>query len=124
MRAHLLVALFAVFLSGCWNSIEDQSKKLGAREFTPETWAKATDLQRGEMTASLLKKYDLNSLHRKEIEALLGEPTGYFDYDTNPAYFVGPATVESMYGKGYLLVFLTNKNNGDVDRVIFFPEVE
>ena len=124
MRAHLLVALSAVFLSGCWNSIEDQAKKLGAREFTPETWAKATDLQRGEMTASLLKKYDLTSLHRKEIEALLGEPTGYFDYDTNPAYFVGPITVESMYGKGYLLVFLTNKNNGDVDRVIFFPEVE
>lgn len=124
MRAHLLVALSAVFLSGCWNSIEDQAKKLGAREFTPETWAKATDLQRGEMTASLLKKYDLTSLHRKEIEALLGEPTGYFDYDTNPAYFVGPTTVESMYGKGYLLVFLTNKNNGDVDRVIFFPEVE
>ena len=124
MRAHLLVALSAVFLSGCWNSIEDQAKKLGAREFTPETWAKATDLQRGEMTASLLKKYDLTALHRKEIEALLGEPTGYFDYDTNPAYFVGPTTVESMYGKGYLLVFLTNKNNGDVDRVIFFPEVE
>jgi len=94
------------------------------REFTPETWAKATDLQRGEMTASLLRKYDVTSFHRTEIEALLGEPTGYFDYDTNPAYFVGPTTVQSMYGKGYQLVFLTDKDNGDVDRVIIFPEVE
>lgn len=124
MRANLLLILLATSISGCWNSVEGQAAKLGTREFTPETWAKATDLQRGEMTASLLKKYDVTSLHRLEIEALLGEPTGYFDYDTNPAYFVGPKTVQSMYGKGYLLVFLTDKDNGDVDRVIIFPEVK
>lgn len=124
MRSHLLTILLAASISGCWNSVEDQAQKLGTREFTPATWAKATDLQRGEMTASLLKKHDVTSLHRTQIEALLGEPTGYFDYDTNPAYFVGPKTVESMYGKGYLLVFLANKNNGEIDSVMFFPEVE
>lgn len=124
MRTLLFSILLAASASGCWNSVAEQATKLGSREFTPGTWAKATDLQRGEMTASLLRKYDVTSLHRTEIEALLGEPTGYFDYDTNPAYFVGPKTVESMYGKGYLLVFLTGKSNGDVDSVIFFPEVE
>ena len=124
MRAILLIIILAMSISACWNSVEGQAKKLGTREFTPETWANAADLHRGEMTASLMKKYDLTSFHRTEIEALLGEPTGYFDYDTNPAYFVGPNTVQSMYGKGYLLVFLTNKSNGDVNRVIFFPEIE
>lgn len=116
--------LISILLAGCWNLVENQASKLGAREFNAQTWATATDLQRGEMTASLLKKHDVTSYHRKEIVALLGEPTGYYDYDTNPAYFVGPTTVESMYGKGYLLVFLTDKSNGDVDSVMFFPEVE
>lgn len=124
MRANLLFILLTAAISGCWNSVEAQATKLGTREFTPEAWAKATDLQRGEMTASLLTKYEVTSFHRLEIEALLGEPTGYYDYDTNPAYFVGPKTVESMYGNGHLLVFLTDKNNGDVDRVIFYPEVK
>lgn len=124
MRVLFILILLAASLASCWNTVEDQARKLGTREFTPETWAKATDLQRGEMTASLLKKHDVTSYHRKEIVALLGEPTGYYDYDTNPAYFVGPTTVESMYGKGYLLVFLTDKSNGDVDSVMFFPEVE
>ncbi|WP_143054563.1 hypothetical protein [Massilia timonae] len=118
------ILLLSILLSGCWKSVEDQASKLGAREFTAETWATATDLQRGEMTASLLRKHDVTSFHRKEVVALLGAPTGYYDYDTNPAYFVGPTTVESMYGKGYLLVFETDKYNGEVDRVFFLPEVE
>lgn len=116
--------MIAASLSGCWNSIEDQARKLGAREFTVETWAAAPELQRGEMVASLLKQHKVTRLRRSDIERLLGASTGYFDYDTNLAYFVGPTTVESMYGKGYLLVFETDKNDGQVDRVFFLPEVK
>lgn len=124
MRTPTQILLLSILLSGCWNSVENQASKLGAREFTAETWATATDLQRGEMTASLLSKHDVTNFHRKEVVALLGAPTGYYDYDTNPAYFVGPTTVESVYGKGYMLVFETDKYNGKVDRVFFLPAVE
>lgn len=124
MRTPTHILLLSILLAGCWNSVENQASKLGTREFTAETWATATDLQRGEMTASLLRKHDVTSFHRKEVVALLGPPTGYYDYDTNPAYFVGPTTVESVYGKGYMLIFETDKYNGQVDRVFFLPAVE
>lgn len=120
-----LVFLVMFGLSGCWlNSVEDQARKLGTREFTPEAWAAASKLQRAEMTASFLKQHDTRNFTRKEVEALLGTQTAYYNYDTNLAYVVGPDTVRSMYGKGYLLVFEADKDNGRIDSVFFVPEVE
>ena len=124
MRFCLNIVLIAALLAGCRDSVEDQANKLGDREFTTDVWATASDLQRGEMTASLLKKHDLQRSSGSDVVALLGRPTGYYDYDTNPAYVVGPATVESLYTKGYLLVFETDKDNGKVERIFFVPAVE
>ena len=124
MRFCLYIVLIAALLAGCRDSVEDQANKLGDREFTTDVWAKASDLQRGQMTASLLKKHDLKQSNGSDIVALLGRPTGYYDYDTNPAYVVGPATVESVYTKGYLLVFETDKEHGKVERIFFVPDVE
>ena len=76
------------------------------------------------MTASLLKKHDLKWSSGNGVVALLGRPTGYYDYDSNPTYVVGPTTVESVYTKGYLLVFETDKDNGKVKRIFFVPDVE
>jgi len=76
------------------------------------------------MTASFLKQHDTRNFTRKEVEALLGTQTAYYNYDTNLAYVVGPDTVRSMYGKGYLLVFEADKDDGRIDNVFFFPEVE
>lgn len=119
------IFLFTLGLTGCWlNSVEDQARKLGGREFTPEAWATASRLQRAEMTASFLKQHDTRNFTRKEVEALLGTQTAYYNYDTNLAYVVGPDTVRSMYGKGYLLVFEADKDDGRIDNVFFFPEVE
>lgn len=122
MRAHYL--LLSALLAGCWHSVEDQARTLGTREFTPQAWAAATALQRGEMTASLLEKHDVTGLTYRDVVSLLGEPTGYYDYDTNPAYVVGPKTVNSTYGDGYMLVFETSKYDGEVDRVFFVPDVD
>lgn len=112
-------------LTGCWlNSVENQARKLGAREFTPKAWATASQMQRAEMTASFLKQHDTTNFTRKEVEALLGTQTAYYNYDTNLAYVVGPDTVRSMYGKGYLLVFEADKDTGRIDSVFFVPDVE
>ena len=123
MRLCLHIFLIAALLVGCRDSVEDQANKLGDREFTTDVWAKASDLQRGQMTASLLKKHDLKRSSGSDVVALIGRPTGYYDYDTNPAYVVGPTTVESVYTKGYLLVFETDKDNGKVERIFFVPAV-
>jgi hypothetical protein len=89
MRFCLYIVLIAALLAGCRDSVEDQASKLGDREFTTVVWATASSLQRGEMTASLLKKHDLKRSNGSDIVALLGRPTGYYDYDTNPAYASG-----------------------------------
>lgn len=124
MRFSLHLVLIVALTAGCGDSVEEQAKKLGDREFTADAWATASDLQRGEMTASLLKQHDLTRSNGQDIVALLGRPTGYYDYDTNPAYVVGPTSVESVYAKGYLLVFETDKENGKAVRIFFVPDVE
>lgn len=124
---HRYWAMFVLMLGlpGCWlNSVEDQARKLGGREFTTEAWATASQLHRAEMTASFLKQYDTRNFTRKEVEALLGTQTAYYNYDTNLAYVVGPDTVRSMYGKGYLLVFEADKDTGRIDSAFFVPDVE
>lgn len=99
MRFCLYIVLIAAVLAGCRDSVEDQANKLGDREFATDVWSTASSLQRGQMTASLLKKHDLKQSNGSDIVALLGRPTGYYDYDTNPAYVVQPATVEACIQK-------------------------
>ncbi|WP_137173984.1 hypothetical protein [Massilia sp. HP4] len=126
-RVILLLAIVGLLILAhdWWYSVERQARKLGSRQFSVQAWAQASQIQRGEMTASFLEQYDLSDFDsRKKVEALLGSQTAYFDYDSNVAYFVGPDTVQSMYGPGYLLVFEADKDDGKIERVFFFPRVK
>jgi len=50
-------------LSGCSSeSVEDQAKKLGQREFTAQAWKAGTQEERGQMVASFLARYKLADL--------------------------------------------------------------
>lgn len=110
---------------GWWYSVERQARKFGDREFSVQAWAQASQAQRAEMTASFLEQYDASDFDsREKVEALLGPQTAYYDYDTNVAYVVGPNTVETMYGPGYLWVFEADKYDGQIKRVYFVPDVE
>jgi len=125
MKSLGTVLILALVLTACReNSTLDQAAKLGDQEFSPQSWAKASQIERGKMTASFLRKYKATALDRTQIEEVLGHPTGYYYYDTNPAYFVGPNTVESIHGYGYLWVFEANKNDGRIERVFFVPDVQ
>ena len=125
MRLVLTALATTLLLSACSPNVAlDQAMRLGQREFTPESWATASRIERGQMTASFLRQYDVTALDRRQIEKILGQSTGYYYYDNNPAYFVGPDTVKSIHGKGYLWVFEANKNNGQIERVHFVPEVK
>jgi hypothetical protein len=125
MRTVLTALATLLLLCACSPNIAlDQAMKLGQREFTPESWAAASRIERGQMTASFLRQYDATALDRRQIEKILGQSKGYYYYDNNPAYFVGPDTVNSIHGKGYLWVFEANKNTGQIERIHFVPEVK
>ncbi len=119
-----LGGLFVILtLFGCSSpTAGEQAKRLGSKEFSKATWSAATQDARGEMVASMLAQTDFKTLNSAQIKELLGKATGYFEYDEYPAYFVGPSTVESKYGKGYLLAFITDKATGKVTEIKILPE--
>jgi hypothetical protein len=120
---HLLSFLLLLALAcGCTQTrIEDQVRPMGNRAFTPETWAVATAVERAQMLGSFFAQYPAERLTTGQVKKLLGEPTGYYDYDENLAYFIGPTTVESKYGKERMLVFLADKRNGDIKEIELVP---
>jgi len=124
MHLFLIALLALMTLSGCSSeSVEDQAKKLGQREFTVQAWKVGTQEERGQMIASFLARYKPADLSAKEVRGLLGPSTGYYDYDEYPAYLVGPRAVKSDYGDGYLWVFITDKRHGKVQKVLLMPPV-
>jgi len=119
------IAALLILAHNWWHSVERQARKFGTQEFSVQAWAQASQMQRAEMTATFLEQYDVSDFNnRKKVETLLGPQTAYYDYDTNVAYVVGPNTVKTMYGPGYLWVFEADKDNGKIDRVYFVPDVE
>jgi hypothetical protein len=115
-----LIAMINIF--GCSsNSIED-IKVLGTSEFTTEAWANASQEERGKMIFSLLKKHDVKKMKVEEIKSLLGNSTAYYEYDEFPAYLVGPKSIKSDYGDGYLLAFPFDRKTGLIREYIIIPK--
>ena len=111
-------------LQGCSDyTVEAQIHSLGDAFFTPQAWANADQVGRGRMVASFLSQYPPQRLTRDDVRDLLGEPSGAGDRPEDLAYFVGPATIESRYGKGYLLIFVIDTQTGKVVQVRIFPPV-
>ena len=121
----ILACLLALgFLQGCSDyTVEAQIHTLGDEFFTPQAWARGDQVGRGRMVASFLSQYPPERLTRDDVRDLLGEPTGAADRPEDLAYLVGPATVESRYGKGYLLIFVIDRQTGKVTQVRIFPPV-
>lgn len=112
-----------ISLIGCTPTpVGEQAKLLGTKTYSKEAWAAANQEERGEMVFSFLSQHDHKSLTSSTIKELLGPPTGYYDFDENPAYLVGPSSVESKFGKGYVLAFIAEKNSGKIVEVRIVPE--
>ena len=125
LMKRILACLLALgLLQGCSDyTVEAQIHTLGDEFFTPQAWAGADQVGRGRMLASFLSQYPPERLSGDEVRDLLGEPTGAAERPEDLAYFVGPTTVESRYGKGYLLIFLIDRQTGKVTQVRIFPPV-
>ncbi len=123
MQTNTGVLLAMISLFGCSPPpVSEQARRLGTQAFSQETWATASQEKRGEMVYSFLSQHDLKSLTSGDVRTLLGTPTGYYDYDENPAYWVGSSAVASEYGKGYLLAFVADQASGKIVAVKIIPE--
>ncbi len=123
MKKFLVLGLIAMInFFGCsLDSLED-IKVLGTGEFSREAWAKASQEERGKMVYSFLKKYDVKKMKVEEIKSLLGDSTAYYEYDEFPAYLVGPKSVKSDYGNGYLLAFPFDRKTGLIRKYVIIPK--
>lgn len=123
MRSKFWSLLATISLFGCSPPpVAEQAKLLGTREFSKEEWSVASQEKRGEMVFSFLSRHDFKSLTSNRVKELLGTPTGYYDYEENPSYLVGPSSVESEFGRGYLLAFIAEKTSGKILAVKIIPE--
>lgn len=122
MRNFPILLLLLSLTTACKRpAVEEQVRTMGTREFTPEKWAAATTVEREQMLGSFFKQYPVDSLTAPGVKKLLGAPTGYYDYDENLAYYIGPPTVDSIYGKERMLVFITDKRNGAIEEIELVP---
>lgn len=112
----------ALTLSAC---SEPQSNEafltLGDQAFSQSAWSGSDESARGAMIYSFLKEHSVIGMKSETLIGLLGEPTGYHEYDHDLAYFIG-GNVHSQYGEGYLLVFFIK--NGLVDEYRTFPTID
>lgn len=116
----MLVLLVACSLSA---TPVDEAKKLGHNVFTKDAWAASGQQQRGTMLHSFLTQQAQRKVTAKEIERLLGPPTGYYDYDENLAYVVGPKSIQTEHAQGYLVVFFPDAQSGKIKDIRIVPSV-
>lgn len=122
MRSWILAGLTVLLVGACVRTpVQEQVRALGNREFSPEAWAVATPVEREQMLGSFFSQYPAERLTVPQVKRLLGQPTAYYDYDANLAYYVGPSTVKSKYGKERMLVFITDKRTGAIEEVELVP---
>jgi len=125
MKAAILGTFVLVVLLGCSPSVTEQAKLLGTNPFTKQAWSAAGKLERGEMVWSFLSQYDIKTLTRRRVIELLGQPVCYSGCDADPTYCIGPDTVRNVWGKGYLLVFISDRaGSGRIVEVEIIPEPE
>jgi hypothetical protein len=123
MRLKLLSGLLILIgLAACSQS-PDNLKQLGTKPFSTDAWASANQVERGEMVYSFISGRKIEKMTANEVINELGEPTAYYEYDEFPAYRVGANTVESEYGKGYVLAFPIDRDSGLVRKWVLVPSV-
>ncbi|MDT0683957.1 hypothetical protein RM543_14800 [Roseicyclus sp. F158] len=117
----MALGILISMLSDCGAGTGADWSVLGTEPFSPDRWEAAGTETRGTMVHEFLADHDVVGMTREDVVALLGEPTAYYDRDENLGWLVGPATVSSPYGRGYLLAMRVKK--GRVTSVTAIPQL-
>ena len=124
-----LLFIMSIFYIMCAVSCSNKAKleslrSLGTEEFSREKWSKADEVARGRMIYSFIKSNEpITNKDRAFIISQLGENTGYHDYDSFPAYYVGPKPPNSE-AKAYLVAFIIDHKTGKIKDIYVEPEIK
>ena len=126
--SNFLAFIIILFITACTNSrgnfdIENL-KVFGETPFEASEWQAANPETRGAMLYDLLSNYSFIGKKRKDVNDLLGNQTGYYEYDENPAYLVGKSTASNSNKKSenYLFVFITDHSTGMIQDYLLIPQ--
>ena len=126
VRILICCTLIAVTGMSC-SSLDDRQeslKKLGTDTFDSNVWSISNAHVRGRMIYDFLQKNaPITNKDRNFIIRHLGESTGYFEYDINPAYYVGNAS-QGGKDKAQLIAFIIDLESGKVSDILMYPEIE
>ena len=123
-KMRYLIFLLVIFQLSCSSDVTVKTSKLGTSEFSVSSWSKGTQEQRATMVHSFLANHKVEGMEVKEVYALLGKSTAYYEYDEFPAYIIGPKSIESVYGKGYIFAFPIDRSTGKVRKYIIEPDIK
>lgn len=103
---------------------QESLEKLGNAEFNPDVWAISNEYVRGTMIHDFLKQNSpITDKDRSFIIHQLGNSTAYFEYDVNPAYYIGSSPKVGRL-KAYLVAFIIDQQTGRVRDIQVYPELE
>ena len=106
------------------DSRQESLAKLGNAEFNPDVWAISSEYVRGTMIHDFLEKNSpITNKDRSFIIHQLGNSTAYFEYDVNPAYYIG-SSPKVGHLKAYLVAFIIDQQTGKVRDIQVYPELE
>ena len=107
------------------SSLDDRQeslKKLGTNTFDQHLWKISDDYVRGTMIYDFLKaNYPITNKSRSFIISQLGNSTGYFEYDINPAYYIGGSQKERS-PDSHMIVFIIDSDTKKVSDILVNPE--
>ena len=122
----LVSSLIAIFfgVSCTTNSKIESLRLLGNEKFSSDEWSKADEIGRGKMIYDFVTtNQPIVGKDKAFIVGQLGESTGYHDYDTYPAYYVGPKPPKSE-AKAYLVAFIIDHETSKIKDIYIEPKIK
>lgn len=123
----IIIFIFFIFVVGACSSLNDRVDQLrffGTEKFDHDLWSKSNEYTRGTMIYDFVSKNALvTDASRKFIVESLGNSTGYYEYDLNPAYYIGPKPKGSE-ARAYMIAFIIDHKSGKVRDIYIHPELE
>ena len=96
--------------------IEKAQKKWGNTSFNAKKFKSGSESNRASMVVDLIKSNKFIGKSLKEVRSQLGEPDGYFQNDSIPAYFISLPSKDKN-AEIWQLVFSTDKDFKNVKDV-------
>jgi hypothetical protein len=123
-RTYIIIiacCIFTLFSCNSPSSKIDVLKKFGTDRFEKESWKNGNPVVRGKMIYDYLNyRRPLTLMTRNEIVNDLGESTGYYMYDTFPAYAIGEKPLNSHQNTS-VIAFIVDHDTGKVKDIHIEP---